>query len=152
LKNVCSPLTLQQKNSGDMSRFLDPVVLAMTEKVERGRVVRRVARSFRFEIGRKYNSFVIVVPAGMETDLATIPRFFHRIFSPDGPWAKASVLHDFLYRTQLVTRCLADAMFFEAMESLEVRAWQKWTIYLAVRCFGRRAYRPRGGMLPFGPV
>lgn len=40
----------------------------------------------------------IVVPAGFETDFASIPRPFRWAFAPDSPTAaRAAVLHDFLY-------------------------------------------------------
>jgi len=42
----------------------------------------------------------IVVPRGFVTDLASIPRPFWSWLPPDGPWAKATVIHDFLYYTQ----------------------------------------------------
>lgn len=42
----------------------------------------------------------IVVPRGFVTDLASIPRPLWGWLPPDGPWAKAAVVHDFLYYTQ----------------------------------------------------
>ena len=42
----------------------------------------------------------IVVPRGFVTDLASIPRPLWSWLPPDGPWAKAAVIHDFLYYTQ----------------------------------------------------
>ena len=37
------------------------------------------------------------VPVGFETDFASIPRVARAIYAPDGPWAPAAVIHDFLY-------------------------------------------------------
>jgi hypothetical protein len=42
----------------------------------------------------------IIVPRGFVTDLASIPRPLWSWLPPDGPWAKAAVIHDFLYYTQ----------------------------------------------------
>jgi hypothetical protein len=42
----------------------------------------------------------IIVPRGFVTDLASIPRPLWSWLPPDGPWAKAAVIHDFLYFTQ----------------------------------------------------
>lgn len=42
----------------------------------------------------------IIVPRGFVTDLASIPRPLWWWLPPDGPWAKAAVIHDFLYYTQ----------------------------------------------------
>ena len=123
-----------------MSRFLDPVVLELTDEVSGGRVVRRVAHAFRFEVGRNYSGIAIMVPANLKTDLASVPRFLHRVLPPDGPWAEPAVLHDFLYRTKLVSRRCADMLLLEAMDCKHVGFWQKWTIFLAVRLFGGRSY------------
>jgi hypothetical protein len=41
----------------------------------------------------------ITVPKGFPTDLTSIPRFAWTLLPPDGPWLKAAVIHDFLYRT-----------------------------------------------------
>lgn len=41
----------------------------------------------------------ITVPPGFPTDLTSIPRFAWTLLPPDGPWLKAAVIHDFLYRT-----------------------------------------------------
>lgn len=42
----------------------------------------------------------IIVPRGFVTDLASIPRPLWSWLPPDGPWAKAAVIHDYLYYTQ----------------------------------------------------
>jgi len=39
----------------------------------------------------------ITVPAGFDTDYASIPRIFWPIYPPDGEYAPAAILHDFLY-------------------------------------------------------
>ena len=44
------------------------------------------------------NGLVAIVPAGFETDLASIPRFLWPIFSPMGDFRMASILHDFGYQ------------------------------------------------------
>jgi hypothetical protein len=84
---------------------------------------------------------VFTVPAGFETDFASVPRFFWRIFPPHGRYGKAAVLHDFLYRTGAVARRDADHIFFDAMHELGVRFFTRWTIWSAVRTFGWFAYR-----------
>ncbi|MEL6204374.1 MAG: DUF1353 domain-containing protein [Pseudomonadota bacterium] len=38
----------------------------------------------------------IVVPQGMLTDLASVPRLFRGLISRTGPWVEAAVVHDFL--------------------------------------------------------
>jgi Protein of unknown function (DUF1353) len=83
----------------------------------------------------------ITVPAGFETDFASIPRlFWSSIGHPAGEYAQAAVLHDWLYRSQLVPRARADALFSEAMKVLGVPGWRRWLMWAAVRVGGAGAY------------
>ncbi len=41
---------------------------------------------------------VITVPKGFLTDLASIPSLFHGLLPPDGEYAPAAIVHDFLYQ------------------------------------------------------
>jgi hypothetical protein len=85
---------------------------------------------------------VFLVPAGFETDFASIPRLFWSVIGhPAGQYAQAAVLHDFLYRTKAVSRKKADALFSEAMAVLEVPAWKRWTMWAAVRVGGSSNYQ-----------
>jgi hypothetical protein len=81
-----------------------------------------------------------VVPEGFETDFASVPRFFWRLFPPTGKYGKAAVVHDFLYRTGKLTRRECDAVFYNAMKSLGVRFFTRWSMWGAVRLFGWAAY------------
>lgn len=96
----------------------------------------------------------ITVPAGMVTDLASIPRWAWSLLPPDGPWTLASVFHDLLYRTQgtgdrlamtvrefigrgrAYSRAEADQILLQAMEDLKVSWIQRWAIWAAVRIGG----------------
>ena len=80
------------------------------------------------------------VPTGFRTDLASIPRLFWNILPPFGKYTEAAVLHDWLYRTHLVSRPQADALLLEAMTLCRVPAWQRVVIYGAVRLFGWSAW------------
>lgn len=83
----------------------------------------------------------IAVPAGFETDFASIPRVLWSIAPPMGQWGLAAVVHDFCYRTGLLERKEADRVFLEAMADLGVRWITRWAMYLAVRAAGWTAYR-----------
>lgn len=103
-------------------------------------------RQWRLTQGFRYDTDLLAcgavyVPACFETDFASVPRFFWRIFPPTGPYGKAAVIHDFLYRGSGVARGLADKIFLEAMEELGVGWWTRHTIYRAVRLFGGAAYQ-----------
>ena len=76
-----------------------------------------------------------IVPAGFETDFASVPRFFWGICPPvAGNHAEPAVLHDYLceiYPDQRTT----DRIFLEAMESNDV-GWLKRTLmFQAVRLY-----------------
>lgn len=58
-----------------------------------------------------------------------------------GLHARAVFLHDALYRTQVVSRVVADAVLMEVMEYDRVRALTRWLIYLLVRMFGGRIWK-----------
>ena len=62
----------------------------------------------------------VSVPRGFVTDLATIPRVFFSLLRPDGDYAHAAIVHDYLYWNQEVDRTTADHIFKLAMEDLEV--------------------------------
>ena len=82
----------------------------------------------------------IVVPKGFITDLASVPRALWNLFPPFGSYTFAAVLHDWLYRTGIVSRAVADATFLEAMESLGTGGFTRRVLYFAVRLFGGSSY------------
>jgi hypothetical protein len=101
---------------------------------------------------------LITVPAGMTTDLASIPRLVSGAIPPDGPWARAAVVHDFLFETSgscmlkqkdlrtgkvftypngctrktPYTRSEANEVLRQAMVALGVTAWKRVVIYEGV--------------------
>jgi hypothetical protein len=83
----------------------------------------------------------VIVPAGFETDFASIPRMFWPLLPHDGPWAQASVVHDYLYERGTCSRFLADAIFRDAMAALGVPWYRRVPMYYAVRLFGGLAKR-----------
>lgn len=82
----------------------------------------------------------LVVPAGFETDFASIPRGLWNLLPKLDRHLLAAVLHDWLYSTAIVTKPEADAIFLAAMKDLGVPVWKRWAMYLAVRLFGRGAW------------
>ncbi|EMW9885841.1 DUF1353 domain-containing protein [Salmonella enterica] len=117
-----------------MSRFTTPVILEML-----GHYNWRVHEPFAFYLSDD-NSDVISVPAGFVTDLATIPRIFWTLLPPDGKYAKAAIIHDYLYDNALRTKQEADLIFLDGMVVLGVPKWKRVIMYWAVRWFGRGMY------------
>ena len=58
----------------------------------------------------------VVVPTGFVTDLASIPRVFWSVLRPDGEYAYAAVIHDYLYwvSNDNQTRCGFDFQVLHA--------------------------------------
>jgi hypothetical protein len=82
----------------------------------------------------------IEVPAGFVTDFASIPRLFWSIFRPDGDYAHAAVIHDYLYWTRSRPRDVADEILKRDMQDLHVDRSSIAEIYTAVRAFGSGAW------------
>ncbi|EBB6196917.1 DUF1353 domain-containing protein [Salmonella enterica subsp. enterica serovar Muenchen] len=116
-----------------MSRFTTPASLEMLDHF-----LWRVYESFEFYLSD--DSDVIEVPAGFVTDLASVPRIFWTLLPPDGKYAKAAIIHDYLYDNALRTKKEADRIFLDGMEVLGVPKWKRTIMYWAVRWFGRGNY------------
>jgi hypothetical protein len=106
----------------------------------------------------------VTVPAGFDTDYASIPRALWSIYPPDGEYTEAAVVHDFLYwqhavstaELRKVTREEADDVFLEALALLGVPLARRRLMYRAVRVGGAgpwaKAERQRLGLEEFTPV
>ena len=82
----------------------------------------------------------VAVPTGFVTDMASIPRVFWSALRPDGTYAYAAIIHDYLYWYQTCTRADADKVFKHAMEDLGVEPSKIDLIYAAVRVGGESAW------------
>jgi hypothetical protein len=135
-----------------MSKFTSHLGLTMAED-ERGWPIKKDGRCtwlvetpLAYEVGEEGSGETITVPRGATTDLASIPRFAWSVgFPPDGPWLKAAVIHDNLYRRRgdvirtrpaPYTRSEADGILREAMKVLGVGAFERGVIWWAVRLGG----------------
>lgn len=89
----------------------------------------------------------ITVPTGFVSDFASIPWVARRLLPSFGPWARAAILHDYLYLTKgedgRWTRKQADDMFMEFMQATaesredgQPNRLTRSTIHRAVRAFG----------------
>lgn len=83
----------------------------------------------------------IVIPAGTESDLGSIPTVAWAIVSP---WdiALESLFHDQGFRLQPhgILRVVHDATLFSMMAHRKNPQWVCWLVYLLVRAFGGRAW------------
>jgi hypothetical protein len=82
----------------------------------------------------------VTVPPGFVTDMASIPRVFWSLLRPDGEYAYAAIVHDYLYWTQTGSREEADHILKMAMEDFEIDALTVRIIYQAVHSGGQAAW------------
>lgn len=99
---------------------------------------------FEYHVGAYPSDDVITVPAGTVTDLATTPRWIWSVLPPFGEYAKAAIVHDYLYQQAIGSKRYADEVFLEAMTVLGVPRWRRTVMYWAVRVFGRGNYKKKG--------
>jgi hypothetical protein len=77
----------------------------------------------------------IVAKKGYKTDLASIPRIFWSIFTPDGVYRYIAILHDILYQTELFSRDVCDLIFRLGLTDLPSDSEK--IFYYSVRFGGR---------------
>jgi hypothetical protein len=119
-----------------MSAFTTPAELRMLDNYQ-----WELITPFEFHVGAFPSDTVIRIPAGTVTDLASVPRLLWAIFPPHGRYAKAAIVHDYLYEQGIGCKAYADQVFLEAMEVLSVPKWRRILMYWAVRLFGRGNYQ-----------
>lgn len=80
----------------------------------------------------------VTVPAHFVTDLTSVPRLFWSELRPDGEYAFAAIVHDYLYWEQPagIARSDADLVLKYIMEEFGVPRIKVGAIYAAVRSFG----------------
>jgi hypothetical protein len=118
-----------------MSKFTTPL------KVE-------VIDNFKFRIIERFEYYVdspdgevIKVQKGFTTDFASIPRFLWSILPPHGKYAKAAVIHDWMYNNAYKTKEFADKTFYDAMLVLGVRKYIARSMYIFVKMLGKGKYK-----------
>lgn len=119
-----------------MSSFTKPAILEML-----GNFKWKVMEDFVFYTDKPDDE--ILVPKGYITDLTTVPRIFWVLFPPHGNYAKAAIIHDYLYSNALRTKKEADDIFLLGMEVLEVPYITRHILWWGAHIFGRGAYNVR---------
>ena len=89
--------------------------------------------------GQPYTS--VVVPVGFVTDLASIPQWvWSSGLRPEGAYAYAAIVHDYLYWVQTRPREEANEIFLFAMQDSKVDSALRKAIYEAVTLAGKGAW------------
>ena len=114
-----------------MSQFTTPCQVEIV-----GPMRFKLISPFEYHVGMYPSNEIINVPEGFITDFASVPRVFWSILSPIDEYAKAAVLHDFIYRVAPYERMRCEEIFLEAMIVLKVPEWKRHAIYRSVYLFG----------------
>lgn len=95
------------------------------------------------------DGWLITVPAGFETDFASIPRALTWLIPARGPYNRPAIIHDFLYRfaphdpttNHYCTQARADQILREACENCDDRFSQRWAIFVGLKLGGWLTWR-----------
>jgi hypothetical protein len=129
-----------------MSAFTGPLVIAEVKPGYRWRLMQAIT----YEVGEEHSARVIEVPAGFETDGASIPGFLRVVLSVWGTYGRAACLHDYLYSVLRNTELwnfgglkveLHEAFRFSGVDSYRddyarARAWADREFYTAMLACG----------------
>ena len=87
--------------------------------------------------------YSITVKKGFDFDGASIPKWLWSIYgSPlNGNYVVASLIHDGLYASQLVSKSLSDKIFLDVMKQSNVGYIKRTSMYLAVKMFGGKDWK-----------
>ncbi len=89
---------------------------------------------------------VITVPAGFQTDLASVPRLPFLYLLWGGKAHREGVLHDYLYRIDSKPRvsfARANRVFLEAMKCRCKPWWVRYPMFVGVALGGRWSYHKK---------
>lgn len=75
---------------------------------------------------------IYVVPAGFDTDLASVPRPLVWLVPSYGRYTRSAILHDYLLTRDDVDKHDADGIFRRSMRELKVPFLQRWMMWGAV--------------------
>jgi hypothetical protein len=126
-----------------MQKFTDEILVESSADYW---ILKRAFKFYYSEIDNwgKEKKTEIVIPENFVTDFASTPSLLYPIFPPIGIYNKAAMVHDYLYSKYCphnISRKISDKFFLQAMQVLEVPAWKRWAMYLAVRAFGKYRFK-----------
>lgn len=118
-----------------MSKFLSDLEVELVSDVTNsGRGTWRLLSPLEYQSDVAGQTFI--VPAGFETDYASVPRSPVVFLLTADTAHAASALHDALYSFHWVPRAMADAVLREASLVSGVPAWRAALMFYGVRVFG----------------
>ena len=111
------------------------------------RILRASDKWSRYKLERSIivrlsDGSLLHIPKGFETDISSVPRIFWAILAPDGDFALAAIIHDYLYVNKLFDRKFNDKeMLIWSKALYSTKRWSihnidNYTRYYFVRLFG----------------
>jgi hypothetical protein len=128
-----------------VSGFLSRCVLQVADDQDEGKWILVQDLLYVSDVAKR----MFTVPAGFQTDLASVPRL-PLVFLLAGDCAReAAVVHDYLYSTHQVDRATADAVLREASAVTGVPWWRRQLMYAGVRMGGASHWDPEPEASPW---
>lgn len=94
--------------------------------------------SWKSEDGK---TMTLSVPAGFETDFASIPQAIRSMLPQLGRWTAPAVVHDWLYYTGMLnSQSASDDALNQLMKEANVRTFNRLAIYSGLKIGGWVAY------------
>lgn len=119
-----------------MSAFLNRVQLEAASNQDDGKWILIAPLVYQSDVAKQ----TFTVPAGFQTDLASVPRMPVIYWLAGDTSSAAAVVHDYLYSTGIVPRAMADAVLREASQATGVPGWRRWLMWAGVRIGGGSHY------------
>jgi len=130
---------------------LTPQTVMLFNKTKQGR--KLFALNAEFPYCDQQTGRVIVVPKWYVTDFASVPWYGQEVIDPQGPTARAAIVHDWLYTIgEPGKRQEADDTFYRAMIAFGVDEFHARVAYNAVRAGGQAGYGLKGDWLFIDPA
>jgi len=135
--------TILDISSGWRIEATDPVVSPVREGPHGHGLVARFFRRRRWRLEKPlevhFAGVKIVVPAGFETDFASVPRCVQGLLCEDSIFSVAAIVHDYLY-WRGAPKVLSDGFFFALMQWEGISRFDRLVMWQAVQWFGGSAY------------
>ena len=118
---------------------LTPLPIMLFNQTKQGRKLFTLNAEFPYcDPG---TGMVIVVPKWYVTDFASVPWYGQGVIDPQGPTARAAIIHDWLYTIgEPGKRDVADGVFYRAMIKYGVPEYKARIAYNAVHIGGQGGY------------
>ena len=104
--------------------------------------VTKISRNF-WRVNESWKLSHYTVPTGFISNAASVYRWLWWLFTPAGELFEASIAHDYAYHSKVVSRELADIMFYKLMLLYGVPKWRAKLAYFGVRLGGKSRYGKR---------